>query len=301
MRADRALERLGGVADTATLLRLTTRARLRVAVLRGRVVRDARGRYSLPGVDEAVRAAHRLSGLLAEDSAAQYLGWEMKHPPKSPCVVVPRNRKVAEERRAGLRVRYRSHEAGAVRGIATGPVEAVMWCAARMPFDEALAIADSALRHGDVTREQLLGAAEQMADQHRARCRRVAEHADGRAANPFESVLRAIALDVPGLAVEPQRWVGQMRPDLVDATLGLVVEAESFEFHGRRKALRRDCERYNALVVVGWMVVRFAWEHVMVRPEYVRRVLEDAVAELNRPPRQPRRRAQVDRSIPRAS
>jgi len=300
MRADRALERLGGVADTATLLRLTTRARLRVAVLRGRVVRDARGRYSLPGVDEAVRAAHRLSGLLAEDSAAQFHGWEMKHPPKSPCVVVPRNRNLTAERRAGVRVRYRGHDADDVRGVATGPVETVMWCAARMPFDEALAIADSALRHGDVTRGHLLAAAEGMADQHRARCRRVAEHADGRAANPFESVLRAIALEVAGLEVEPQRWVGQMRPDLVDRALGLVVEAESFEFHGRRKALRRDCERYNALVVVGWMVLRFAWEHVMHRPEYVRRVLEDAVAELSRP-RPPRRRAEGTSPMPRAS
>ena len=33
--------------------------------------------------------------------------------------------------------------------------------------------------------------------------RRVARPPVGEAANPFESVLRAIALDVPGLSVEP--------------------------------------------------------------------------------------------------
>jgi hypothetical protein len=52
-----------------------------------------------------------------------------------------------------------------------------------------------------------------------------------------------------------------------------VVEADSFEFHGHRRALTRDCERYNAFVLGGHLVVRFAWEHVMVEPAYVERVL----------------------------
>ena len=56
-----------------------------------------------------------------------------------------------------------------------------------------------------------------------------------------------------------------------------MVEADSFEFHGRRHALAQDCMRYNAFVVDGWIVVRFAWEHVMFQPVYVRRVLTSAV------------------------
>src|SRR2546422_961802 len=76
---------------------------------------------------------------------------------------------------------------------------------------------------------------------YRARCVRVAEQADGRAANPFESVLRAIALDVPGLQVEPQIWIEPIgRPDVVDVRRRVVIEADSFEFHGRRKALVAD-------------------------------------------------------------
>jgi very-short-patch-repair endonuclease len=59
------------------------------------------------------------------------------------------------------------------------------------------------------------------------------------------------------------------RPDLVDRSRRIVIEAESFEFHGKRKALKRDCERYTGLVVRGWRVVRFAWEHVMFEPDYV--------------------------------
>ena len=103
MRPDLALERLGGVARTETLLRLTSRARLRIALRRGLVVRDSRGVYSLPGVDEALRAAGRLSGVLVEDSAAQYHGWELKHRPAIPCVAVPRNRKVDAGRRGARR------------------------------------------------------------------------------------------------------------------------------------------------------------------------------------------------------
>jgi hypothetical protein len=93
------------------------------------------------------------------------------------------------------------------------------------------------------------------------------------AANPFESVLRAIALDVPRLDLQPQvvieedGWIG--RPDLVDVERRIVVEADSFEFHGQRSSLKRDCVRYNALVVRGWLVLRFSWEHVMHEPGYV--------------------------------
>ncbi|MDX6300390.1 MAG: hypothetical protein QOF53_1604 [Nocardioidaceae bacterium] len=278
MRPDLALERLGGVARTETLLRLTSRARLRIALRRGLVVRDNRGAYSLPGVAEALRAAGRLSGVLVEDSAAQYHGWELKHRPTVPCVAVPRNRKVDAGRRSGVLVRYVDLDPSDVGAHATGAGATVMDCAARRPFDEALTVADSALRHGAVTRGRLLQRAGAMPDRYRARCLRVAQHADARAANPFESVLRAIALDVPGLHVEPQVWVDDIgRPDLLDRSRHLVIEAESFEFHGWRKALSRDCERYNAFSVGRWQVLRFSWEHVMFEPGYVREVLTAVV------------------------
>ena len=64
-----------------------------------------------------------------------------------------------------------------------------------------------------------------------------------------------------------------MRPDLVDEDLRIVLEADSFEWHGKRASLRRDCRRYNLLVVDGWLVLRFAWEDVMHDQEFVRAVL----------------------------
>ena len=113
------------------------------------------------------------------------------------------------------------------------------------------------------------------------------EHASGKAANPFESVLRAISLDVPDLALVPQVVIEEAgfrgRPDLVDQDRRIAVEADSFEFHGKRAALRRDCERFNALALQGWLVLRFSWEHVMHDQAYVRASLESATRW--RPPR----------------
>jgi very-short-patch-repair endonuclease len=51
--------------------------------------------------------------------------------------------------------------------------------------------------------------------------------------------------------------------------------------------LKRDCERYNAFVLDGWLVIRFAWEHVMFEPQYVDRVLRGAVALLSGAPLEP--------------
>ena len=73
------------------------------------------------------------------------------------------------------------------------------------------------------------------------------------------------------LVAEEQGFRGH--PDLVDRERRLVMEAESFDFHGRRRALKHDCERYTGLVVRGWTLVRFAWERGMYEQDYVRDTL----------------------------
>jgi very-short-patch-repair endonuclease len=68
------------------------------------------------------------------------------------------------------------------------------------------------------------------------------------------------------------------RPDLVDQASRILLEADSFQWHGGRAALSADARRYNLLVVHGWIVLRFSYEHVMTQPDDVRRVLVAAVA-----------------------
>ena len=137
----------------------------------------------------------------------------------------------------------------------------------------------AALRHGDIGPEPLRTAAQDVRGKGAARARRVAATASGSAANPFESVLRALALDA-GLEVEPQGRIDlgdlAVHPDLVDRGRRLVLEADSWEFHTSRDALERDCERYTLLVLDDWTVLRFTWRQVMRRPDYVRRCLRAA-------------------------
>ncbi|MEO7058617.1 MAG: DUF559 domain-containing protein, partial [Lapillicoccus sp.] len=71
------------------------------------------------------------------------------------------------------------------------------------------------------------------------------------------------------------RFVG--RVDLADESLRIVAEADSFEFHGERQQLDHDCERYDELVVDGWVVLRFSWKQVMKRPAWVRAMLRGDV------------------------
>ena len=162
----------------------------------------------------------------------------------------------------------------------TAPLRTVIDCARHVDFDEALAVADSAVRAGDVTTEELRGAAPQIRGMRATAVRRVLLHADARAANPFESVLRALALDA-GLDVVPQRELGLgtgvVHPDLVDEERRMVLEADSFSFHTGRRAHRSDCARYNLLVLLGWRVLRFTWEQVMHEQTYVRWALGLAV------------------------
>ena len=273
MEVVEALTWRGGTLEASVLRRLTSRRKIRTALLHGHILRPARGRFALPDAEEARLAAARLCGVASHLSAAQLYGWELKWRPERPTITVPRNRNLDRRRREGVDVRWRSLDEDEVWNGQTTAGRTVMDCAKDLPFDEALTVADSALRHGNVTQRLLVYLADRVASTGRPQCLRVAREASGRAANPFESVLRAISLDVPGVHLEPQVVIDEHgfvgRPDLVDMKRRLVVEAESFEFHGRRNALKRDCERYNALALRGWLVLRFSWEHVMHEPEYV--------------------------------
>ena len=264
---------LGGLATKAQLLVVCTERDVRRAVANGTLLRPARGRYAVPHAREAVRTAAMLSGTVTHLSAAQHHGWEVARVPELPWVAVPRNRRVSDADRQLAHIVYST-----ARGVVTGPVRTVIDCARRLPFGEALAVADSALRHRHVDHDALLTAAMAVRGPGADRCRRVAREATPLAANPLQSMLRGIALDVPGLSVRPQveiELVGfTVHPDLLDHRLGLVIEAEGFMFHAATpRQFDRDVERYTQLVVSGRTVARFTRPQVEQRPEYVQDTL----------------------------
>jgi very-short-patch-repair endonuclease len=279
-----ALERLGGIADARSLLRLTTRRRVRRAVRDGLMARGSRGRYVLPTAADAHAKAAELSAVVSLRSAATHYGWEIKTQPAVPELTIRPDRRLAPERRKGVRLLRADLPPDDVRHGVTTPLRTVIDCARHLPFDEALAVADSALRSGLVTRADLDAAFVQGAGA--GGVRRVLVHADGRAANAFESVLRALCIEA-ALDVVPQVGLdlgtGTIHPDLVDRGRRLVLEADSWKYHTGRKAHTRDCSRYNLLVVRGWRVLRFTWEQVMHDQAYVRWVLAELVRPVEHP------------------
>lgn len=275
-----ALDLLGGVGTARDLIALTSRRKVRTALGNGELVRIVRGRYGGPETNARSTAA-RLGGVLSHLSAALHWGWAVKRAPTVTQVVVPRGRNVDPARRHGVDLRWAVLGPEDHDGVATTPARTVIDCARVLPFDEALAVADSALRSRLVTREQLLEAAESSPRTGRGRVFAVVEAADPRAANPFESVLRAIVREV-GAHFEPQVTIGTLgRPDLVDVEHRLVLEADSFAFHSDAEALVRDIERYNGFVIEGWIVLRFGWRHVMEQPEYVLTCVRAALAAIS--------------------
>jgi very-short-patch-repair endonuclease len=269
------IERFGGLASRAELIRATSRADVDRALESGAVVRVGQGRYVLPGSDDAAALAFRLNGHLSLTNAALHHGWEVKSVPKVPHVVFPRKRNLSVVGRRQVVVHRADLGPDDVSGIATSRELTLMQCLRSLPDDEALAIADSALRHGeDATLRRVVASVRGAGS---AKVRRIAAQADARAANPFESVTRAICLQVPGLRVTPQLVLSTDHywacPDLVDRERRIVIECDSWEWHGDRKGFLKDVRRYTLLSADRWTVLRFTWDDVMLNPEWVHEVL----------------------------
>ncbi len=274
-----ALERCGGVATRAQLIKRCGRKAVDQAVSSGAIVVLTRGRYALAVADEAVVAAHQLTGTVSHLSAALRHGWEVLEAPDRPDVTVPKDRVPTD---VPAQLHWADLGPDDVRDGCTTRERTLCDCLRNLDFVPALAVADSALRAG-MPAQALRALARDARGPGSAQIRRVAGAASPLAANPFESALRGISLSVPGLALRPQvsirepKFLG--RPDLVDDRLGIIAEADSFAWHGSRKALMRDARRYNSFVVHGWLVLRFSWEDVMFQPDQVAATLAAAVAD----------------------
>lgn len=146
------LAQLGGFARTRALRRRHTKRALRAAVANGQVVRLRHGRYAVPGFERDPGLALACHGTLSHLSAALQHGWKIKAVPEKAWVTIPRVR----GQRSSVPEQVHLHHADLAdddvvfrRGArVTIPLRTVMDCARILPFDDALAVADSALRSG---------------------------------------------------------------------------------------------------------------------------------------------------------
>ena len=266
------LRRLGGVSDRTTLATKVGRRSFEEALRLGVVLKAGHNRYVLPGGKERIEVAARVHGSLALLSAAQHWGWQVKNPPPLVQVVVPRGRRLPADRLEGIHI-----VRGPLDGIATNKIRTVIDCLRVLPFDEALGVADSALKDPDVTREKLVEAASASPRTGRSRVLRVLGYADRNAANTFESALRALCIEV-GLEVEAQVKIGDVGIcDIADRTRRIAIEGDSYRYHSTPSAFRKDVRRYTKFARLGWLVLRFTVEDVLETPDYVREVLHDVI------------------------
>lgn len=226
--------------------------------------------------DLALARAHR--GVLAGMSAARAHGWMLPDEPTLPTVIVPRDRRPTLHPRGPARLLRRDLVPSMHENALTTPLVTAMHCMLELPFDTALAVADSALRSLQVGPHELREAADRCTARGARQARRVAAHADARSANPFESMLRAVTLDVDRLAAVPQVTVSTptltARVDLADERLRIVLEADSYEWHGGKTQFTADIDRYDALVADDWLVLRHTLRQVRTQRDFVRRQIQ---------------------------
>jgi len=285
----------GGMATAKVLLAGHPRADLAAALAGNDVLRMGHGRYALRSAVPEARHAVRLSGVVAGLSAAHWWGWSLAQEPDLPVVAIPRKRHIEPERRAGVRVVHvdlrpdQVVHGEAARATPWGPrlpdlasvtdkLTTAVYVARTEPLTTSLPVLDSARRDG-ITLHQLHTALAREPNQWRARAREAIDASDPRAENGFESLVRAIANDVAGLRLVPQVVVlPGITCDLVDETLGIVVECDSWTYHAEKSAFARDMERYNTLVLAGRLVLRIGRPLALSEPALVRRHLTTAVA-----------------------
>ncbi|MGZ4604004.1 MAG: hypothetical protein ACXV3S_06115 [Kineosporiaceae bacterium] len=141
-----------------------------------------------------MRVASAVGGVVSHTSAVELIGIPQVAAPDDVHVTVSRSMHPAPH--PGATLHWTRRLGDDVQQGATTPLRTVLDCAGTLPFQEALAIADGALAYSFVRQSELMSAA--LASQgpgRRARIK-VAAAADRRADNPFESVLRAIAIEL---------------------------------------------------------------------------------------------------------
>ena len=226
--------RLGGTCTWRELRRAVPWRLIGATVEAGLLVHPGRGIYTLPAADAGRVVAARLTGVVSHRTAALHWGWKVKVAPTRPDVTLPTGRKPRASARGLATTRRRTlAPADVAEGWVTTPLRTVVDCCLDLPFDEALSVVDSALRAG-LPRRAMLTAAASLGPRHRARVLHVARLGTAKAANPFESVLRSIALRIEGTTWDPQQRIRYddffAKVDLGEPSLELVLEADSYDF-----------------------------------------------------------------------
>jgi len=269
------------------------RATLSRAIARGEVLRVRRNVYAVTALDplprfvvteagpapayvrqvRAVLLSLGPSATACARTAAALRGWGMLvEPSRTVDVAVPhghgRNRAggvAVQQRRRLRRISWVALPDTAPLRV-TSAVQTVLDCCLALPLLEAVVICDSALRAGDVTLEQLRAAARHQRGVRQAQLvRRVLGLADPESGSVLETVLRVrmVCAHLTGFTTQltvPLADGRSYRVDFCFPAACLVIEVDGAKWHPDP---RPDRQRDNALVAVGYRVLRYTWAEVV--------------------------------------
>lgn len=145
---------------------------------------------------------------------------------------------------------------------------------------EAVSAMDSALNKGLITEVDLPAILQLMAGRRGVvEARQWMTQVDGRAESPLETRVRLRCLDggVPPDDLQVEILGGAIRGDMIWSRHRLIGEADGAQAHDTVDALFRDRERQNALVALGFRIVRFTWEDT-ISPETIPMMVRRAMA-----------------------
>lgn len=98
------------------------------------------------------------------------------------------------------------------------------------------------------------------------------QRADGLLEPRFAQLVRRYGLPEPQF----QYAIGPYRVDFAYPQIKLAIEVDGYSVHRTRQAFQDDRTRQNALVALGWTILRFTWADVVRRPGQVARQVDEA-------------------------
>lgn len=247
-------------------------------VRRGVLQRDCPGLFRLAGhawdpMSELWRAALVTDGILTAGGALFAHG-ALPGPPDRLAVYCPQSRR--SSRAAGVTVSRRDLSPDLVTDVADLPVVVRWWAALDHVIDlsrpAAVEFADRALQQGWVTMQSV-----EHYLQHRRRGNPVirevfalvGDGAESQAEREFARLLTDSGVTgwvtgyrVPGL-------VGFGPVDFAFPAARVVVEIDGLAYHAESARFQADRSKQNALIALGWRVLRFTWRDVDQRPDHV--------------------------------
>jgi very-short-patch-repair endonuclease len=248
---------------------------------RGELERLSRGVYLAGGAPATLRA--RLwAAVLATDGVLGYATagalWGVLDPDDPRVhVVVPAARRVS--RPSGVVLHRHDLPPAAVRVRADLPTTSrpttVLDLLASLPAEEAGRLADRALQRHWLERDAVT---RRLAAEPRrpgnAQLRRLADQlGDGAAAHSERLLHRLLrGAGIRGWIPNHEIWAGGELIGVVDVALPharIAIEVDGMAYHVDVDRFRRDRARQNALVALGWTVLRFTWADLTERPGYV--------------------------------